>query len=85
MEEACARWQGTQICEKTSAVRQPCSTVRAIGGTVAGLARPRRAVKPQCPHRGALKVSGLDGADRAITTIPVGIALQQIQSLVAQG
>jgi hypothetical protein len=48
MEEACARWQGTQICEKTSAVGQPCSTVSAIGGTVAGLARPGRAVKPQC-------------------------------------
>src|SRR6516162_6511281 len=42
MEEACARWQGTQICEKTSAVGQPCSTVRAIGGTVAGLARSGR-------------------------------------------
>jgi hypothetical protein len=43
--------------EKTSTlsdvVRQPCTLITGasselIGGTVAGFARPRRAVKPQC-------------------------------------
>src|SRR6516165_9890128 len=84
MEEACARWQGTQICEKTSAVGQPCSTVRVLAARSPGLLGRAERSSPNAASRRA-EGAGLDGAERAITTIPRGITLQQIQSLVAQG